>query len=90
MLTRHDYAFWWMLPGLTLVGVGVGGGRRRRRILGMLMLCALFALLLGLPACSKNTTQAPVSGTPSGNWTVTVTAASGADSKSQTVTLYVP
>jgi uncharacterized repeat protein (TIGR01451 family) len=90
LLTRHDYAFWWMLPGLTLVGVGVGGGRRRRRILGMLMLCALFALLLGLPACSKNTTQAPVSGTPSGNWTVTVTAASGADSKSQTVTLYVP
>ena len=89
LLTRHDYAFWLMLPGLTLLGVGVGGGRRRR-IFGMLMLCALFALLLWLPACSKSTTQAPVSGTPSGNWTVTVTAASGSDSKSQTVTLYVP
>jgi hypothetical protein len=56
----------------------------------MFFLCALLSLLLLLPACSKTTTQAPVSGTPPGNYTVTVTATSGSDTKSQTVTLTVP
>jgi uncharacterized repeat protein (TIGR01451 family) len=91
LLTRHFYAIWLMVPGLTLLGVGVGGERRRQRIVGMLLVCALFALLLLQPACSKgSSTQAPVSGTPPGNYTVTVTATSGSDTKSQTVTLAVP
>jgi hypothetical protein len=90
LLTRHFYAMWLMVPGLALLGVGVGSDRRRRRITGMLLLCVLFALLLLLPACSKSTTQAPVSGTPPGNYTITVTASSGSDTKSRTVTLTVP
>jgi uncharacterized repeat protein (TIGR01451 family) len=90
LLTRHFYAMWLMVPGLALLGVGVGSDRRRRRITGMLLLCVLFALLLLLPACSKSTTQAPVSGTPPGNYTITVTATSGSDTKSRTVTLTVP
>ena len=54
------------------------------------MFCVLFALLLLLPACRPRTTQAPVSGTPAGNYTITVTATSGSDTKSQTITLTVP
>lgn len=88
LLTRHFYAFWLMVPGLTLLGVGIGD--RRRRTVGMFFLCALLSLLLFLPACSKTTTQAPVSGTPPGNYTITVTATSGSDTKSKTVTLTVP
>ena len=90
LLTRHFYAIWLMLPGLTLLGVGVGSGRRRRRALGMFLLCGMFAMLLLLPACSSKNTQAPVSGTPPGNYTITVTATSGSDTKSQTITLLVP
>jgi hypothetical protein len=90
LLTRqHFYAIWLLVPGLTLLGVG--GDRRRRQIVGMLFLCALFGLLLLQPACSKgSTTQTPVSGTPPGKYTITVSAASGSDTKSQTITLFVP
>ncbi len=77
LLTRHFYAIWLMIPGLTLLGVGVGSGRSRRRVLGMFVLCVTFAMLLLLPACSSKNTQAPVSGTQPGNYTITVTATSG-------------
>jgi uncharacterized repeat protein (TIGR01451 family) len=89
-VTRGFYAIWLAVPGLALLGVGAGGSRRRRRILGIMMFCASFALLLLLPACSHTNTQIPVSGTPAGTYTITVTAASGSDSKSQTITLTVP
>lgn len=88
LLARHFYAIWLIVPGLTLLGVGIGD--RRRRIVGMFILCVVLSLLLFLPACSKTTTQAPVSGTPPGRYTVTVTATSGTDTKSQSVTLTVP
>lgn len=89
-VTRGFYAIWLAVPGLALLGMGAGGNRRRRRILGIMMFCALFAMLLLLPACSHTNTQIPVSGTPAGTYTITVTAASGSDSKSQTITLTVP
>jgi hypothetical protein len=54
------------------------------------MLCIVFGMLLFLPACNHSTTQTPVSGTPAGTYTLTVTASSGTDSKSATVTLNVP
>jgi len=88
LLPRHFYALWMAIP---LMGVfGISGDRRRRKILGIFMLCTVFALLLLLPACSHSTTQTPVSGTPAGTYTITVTASSGTDSKSQTITLSVP
>jgi len=89
LLTRHFYAIWFAFPGLTLLGLGAGGNRRRRRILGIFMFGALFALLLLQPACSSSNTQLPVSGTPAGQSTITVTAVSGSDTKSGSVTLYV-
>ncbi|MGE5083731.1 MAG: hypothetical protein ACM3ND_12645, partial [Acidobacteriota bacterium] len=85
---RSFYALWLAFPGLLLLGRG--GNSRRRRIAGILTLCALFSMLLLIPACSKSTTQTPVSGTPAGNYTITITASSGSDSKSATVTLSVP
>jgi uncharacterized repeat protein (TIGR01451 family) len=88
--TRQFYATWLVIPGLTLLGAGVGGNRRRRRILGILMMCVLFGLLLLLPACGGSTTQAPVSGTQPGVYTITVTGTSGSDSKSSSITLQVP
>ena len=88
-LTRQFYAIWLIVPGLTLL-IGVGGGRRGRRVAGMLVMATLFALILLLPACSKSSTQAPVSGTPAGNYTITVSATSGNDTKSQSITLTVP
>jgi uncharacterized repeat protein (TIGR01451 family) len=91
LLTRHFYAVLFAVPGLTLLGVGVGGNARRRRVAGICMFCALFALLLLQPACSSgSSTQTPVSGTPPGNYTITVSGTSGTDTKSTTVTLSVP
>jgi uncharacterized repeat protein (TIGR01451 family) len=89
LLTRHFYALWLALPGLTLLGVGAGSNRRRRRILGILLFCALFAMLLLQPACSSSNTQLPVSGTPAGTYQITVTAVSGSDTKSSSITLNV-
>jgi uncharacterized repeat protein (TIGR01451 family) len=88
IFTRRFYAFWLIIPGIALVGVG--GNRQRRRIFGILMLCTLFALLLLVPACSSSKTQPPVSGTPAGNYTITVTSAAGTNSKTQTIGLTVP
>lgn len=90
LFSRRLYAIWLVVPGMTLLCFGFGGGGRRKRMLGILSLCAMFVMLLLLPACSGQTTQAPVSGTPAGNYTITVTATSGSDTKSQTITLSVP
>jgi Domain of unknown function DUF11/Beta-propeller repeat len=88
IFTRRFYAIWLIIPGIALVGVG--GNRQRRRIFGILMLCTLSALLLLVPACSSSKTQPPVSGTPAGNYTITVTSAAGTNSKTQTIGLTVP
>jgi uncharacterized repeat protein (TIGR01451 family) len=87
---RQFYAIWLAVPGLTLLGAGAAGNRRRRRIFGILMMCIVFGLLLLLPACGGSTTQAPVSGTQPGVYTITVTGTSGTDSKSASITLSVP
>jgi uncharacterized repeat protein (TIGR01451 family) len=87
LLTRHFYAVWLALPGLALWGAG--SNRRRRRVLGIFLFCALFAFLLLQPACSSSNTQLPVSGTPAGKYNITITAASGSDTKSGSITLNV-
>jgi uncharacterized repeat protein (TIGR01451 family) len=89
-LKRSFYALWVTVPGFLLVGLGGDRRRRRRRMAAILTLCSISAVLFLIPACSHSTTQTPVSGTPAGSYTITVTAASGSDSKTQTVGLNVP
>jgi hypothetical protein len=88
LFKRHFYALWFAIPGLAFLGIG--SDRRRRKIVGLSMLCMIFALLLFVPACSHSTTQTPVSGTPAGSYPITVTASSGTNSKSQVINLTVP
>jgi uncharacterized repeat protein (TIGR01451 family) len=85
--TRPFYAIWLAVPGLALLGMG--GGRRRKRSAGIVLFCLLFALLLLQPACSGTTTRPPVSGTPAGQYALTITASSGSDAKNYTVVLTV-
>jgi hypothetical protein len=89
LLRRQFYAIWLAIPGLAFFGLGRQNGRRRRGI-AMCMLGVVFALLLLIPACSHTTTQPPASGTPAGSFTITVTATSGSDVKSQAIGLSVP
>ena len=87
MWKRQFYALWLIVPGWALIGAG---GNRRRRIAGLFLLCVVLGLVVILPSCSHGTTQTPPSGTQAGTYTITVTASSGTDSKSQTITLNVP
>jgi len=80
------YALWLMIPGMAVFGLG---SKRRRRWLGLLVLPMLFALVLWLPSCSGGKTLPPVSGTPSGTYSMTVTATSGSFSQSQPFQLTV-
>jgi uncharacterized repeat protein (TIGR01451 family) len=89
---RHPfYALWLMVPGMALLGVGSGRGRRKKtsRLLGMLGLSLLFALTLLQPSCSGGTTLPAVSGTPSGTYSLTITATSGTFTQSQAFSLTV-
>ncbi|HTC55758.1 MAG TPA: SBBP repeat-containing protein [Candidatus Sulfotelmatobacter sp.] len=91
---RPLYALWLMFPGMALLGAGYGGKRRRdkrrkARVLGLLGLSVLFALILLQPSCSSTKTQPTVSGTPSGTYALTITAASGSFTQSQAFNLTV-
>jgi uncharacterized repeat protein (TIGR01451 family) len=83
------YALWLGIPGITLLGFGVGNNRRRK-IAGVAVLCVLFGLLALQPACGGTKTPAVVSGTPAGTYTITVTATSGTLSHNTILTLTVP
>lgn len=82
---------WLPVPGLALVGIGMGRDRRRRRMMGLFLLCLISALILLQPACSGGkSTQPPPTGTPAGTWPITVTATSGTDTKSAGIAIVVP
>ena len=88
---RPLYAFWLMVPGMALMGAGAGGKRRgkKSRLLGLLALFVLFAMVWLQPSCSSAKTQPTVSGTPSGTYSLTVTATSGSFTQSQGFSLTV-
>jgi hypothetical protein len=79
---RHPvYAFWLMVPGMALLGLGsggkAGGKKKMKRLWALLALSVLFAAVLLQPSCSTGKTQPTVSGTPSGTYALTITASSG-------------
>jgi hypothetical protein len=84
------YAFWLAVPGMAFLGLG-GAGKKRRRsmLLGLIAFMALFTMTLLQPACSSPKTQPTVSGTPSGTYPLTVTAASGSLTKTASFSLTV-
>ncbi len=93
---RPLYAFWLMIPGMALLGVGSsrrgrgwGGGKGKKTLLGLLTFSVLFALILLQPSCSSGRTQPTVSGTPSGTYSLTITATSGTYTQSVPFSLTV-
>ena len=85
---RLFYAFWLAVPGLALVGAGLGGGRKRK-LMGMLFLVAAIGGLLLVPACGSTVGTTALNGqiTPNNTYNFTLTAidANGAAPSNNTV-----
>jgi len=87
------YAVWLPLPGMVFVFAGMLGLQpRRKRLASYTGLAIFLSLLLLQAACGgsgSSTTPTPQPGTPTGNYTVTITANSGALTQQTTVSLTV-
>jgi hypothetical protein len=82
------YATWLPLPGLALLGFGIGqSGRRCYRLVGFLLMAALSMTVFQV-GCTKSSVTT-TSGTPAGTYIVTVAATSGTATRNATVTLVV-
>lgn len=76
---RHStsalYAVWLPVPGLALIGLGLGNSRRKK-FLGALLLWMVLATVVVLPACGGGGSiggGGGNSGTPAGTYTITIT-----------------
>lgn len=77
--------------GMVLIGLRLkAGDRKRQQLLGCAILCLPSGGLLFQTACSGGTTtNTSPGGTPSGNYTITVTAASGSTQHTASLMLTV-
>jgi len=67
----------WLVPGLTLTGLGFGSRMsRRKRLLGLLLLGLLLTAIMAAPGCVSYTHLGNV-GTPPGQYTISVTGVDG-------------
>jgi hypothetical protein len=84
-MLRHStfYGLWLPVPGLTLIGLGLGSrGSCRKKLSGLLLLSIVLASLVVLPACGGNGSSGGGGGggnpgTPAGTYTLTITAKDG-------------
>jgi hypothetical protein len=89
---RLTYAFALVVPGIVLLGAGIGRGKQLRHskrltVGGILSALMLLCLLVGCGGGEKTTTTPPSNGTPAGNYTVGITATSGTLQTTVAVTL---
>jgi hypothetical protein len=71
--SRIFYAFWLPVPGLALLGLGVGSrGSRRKKLFGLLLLGLLLTGVVVTPACVSKVNLGNV-GTPPGQYSISVT-----------------
>jgi hypothetical protein len=88
------YAGWILVSGLALLGVRLGGfgtgskGSRRHRLMQVL-LGAFLALALFQAGCGTSAPTSTTTGTPVGNYVLTVTATSGTVSRTKQIFLDV-
>jgi hypothetical protein len=83
---------WPLGVGLAIIPFGLLGVMRKRRKLGGFLLLGLLASLLAANGCgssSQKTTTITTSGTPTGSYTLTVTATSGSASQQTSLALVV-
>lgn len=82
---RMFYAVWLLLPAMLFSTAGMGSRNRRKLLCGLLAALAIVGCLFLASCSSTGTTNngggGGNGGTPAGQYTITVTAAAGSDSK---------
>jgi Beta-propeller repeat len=80
------YALWVAIPGLALVGIGVGSvGSKKKSLLGVLLGCLLLAVLMLQIACGSSSSGGGGGGGGSTPYTVNVTGTGGGQTNSVAV-----
>jgi hypothetical protein len=95
--SKFFYAMWLPIAGMSLIGMGFSSTRsRRKKLLGFLMIGIVMSALFLMPACGGSSSGGGggggggSTGTPAGNYTVTITGTDANNlSNSTAVTLTV-